>query len=175
MSVVNQNQLASPSGRKQKKPRSVLEYCNNILSRVKSSSSSSSSSSKPPAMLRTDAVPPGNELQPSRFQSNGVEHISPPQFAIIPSNNFPVPAHLMQNNLSQTNQNVHVNQTNLNFNGCEKLHIGGVTIFNSPDPSSRKNSIQPNNVEKTKTKSILGNLLSFRFIHYYSSKHIFSK
>lgn len=155
MSVANQNQLALPSGRKQKKTRSVLEYCNNILSRVKSSSS------KSPAMLRTDAVPPGNKLQPSRFQSNGVEYISPPPFAIIPSNNLPVQSHLLQNNLSQTNQNVHVNQTNFNFNGCEKLHFGNVNTISIPDPSSRKNSCQPNNVEKTKTKSILGKLLCY--------------
>lgn len=158
MSLESQNQIAIRSGSKQNKPRSVLKYCNNLLSRISSRSSKS--------MLQTDAVPSNNGMQANQMQSNGLERIrtpSPPQLEVIPSNDLPapvpvpvpVPMHLTQNNLNQANQNITVveNQQILNFNHANKLHIGNTYHISGSSPSSRKNSCSSSNGDKGKIKS----------------------
>lgn len=157
MSVESPNQIVIRSESEQKKSRSVLKQFNNLMSRFTSKSSK-------PTMLRTDAVPSGSVLQPYQNQSNGINHISPPQLAIIPSTDLPMavpmpgqmPMSLTQNNLNQTNPNYSVieSQTNINISNSDNLQLfGNVYHVNMPGTDSRKNSCNSVNGAKSKTPS----------------------
>lgn len=169
MSVESPNQIVIRSESEQKKSSSVLKQFNNLMSRFTPKSSK-------PTMLRTDAVPSGSELQPHQVQSNGINHISPPQLAIIPSNDLPMavpmpgqmPMSLTQNNLNQTNPNYNVieSQTNINISHSDNLQLfGHVWHVNMPVTDSRKNSCNSINDAKSKTPSptTVGKLTFKRF------------
>lgn len=174
MSLENENQRALKGASPTVNTKSILKHCNNLISRINFSSSSSKSSKTSAlksTMLQTDARPLGSndsqqkQIQPFQPNQNGVSHITPPQFAIIPPNALAVPsAQLVQNNLNQANHNVTVNQQNFNFSGCDGLQIGNVYHIPSPNAesssSSRKNSCTSNNGEKpissSKTKTTVG-------------------
>lgn len=158
--------MKSDIDKKRNKSKSVLGYCNGILSRIIPSNSKS--------MLEVDAVPmanngahqvenTSNEL--IRSNESIQEHPSSvtnsnTQIAITP------PMQLVQNNLNQANQNLTVieSQQNLHFSNITGLQIGNTFHVSGSRP--RKKSYNKNGEDRSnqeKTKSTVGKRFEFDF------------
>lgn len=152
--------------KKKMKTKSVLGYCNNLISRMKSPNTKS--------MLKTDAVPIGNHSQ-NQTEVNGengnndnqqsLQHSDSSSLSIVPSitttQAVPIlPMQLVQNNMNQANQNLTVveSQQNFHISNSNGVHLFGNTYFVAGS-SSRKNSCNESFDDKgtpKKTRSLIG-------------------
>lgn len=119
------------NSKKKTKQKSMLGYCNDILSRIVPSTSKS--------MLKTDAIPLDGDSMHYQIATNDISGNN----GIVSAGNSVPNEHsmqLVQNNLNQANQNLTIieSQQNLHFNNVPGLHFGN--IIHMPVSSSRKNS-----------------------------------
>lgn len=147
--------IKSDIDKKRNKTKSVLGYCNGLLSRIIPSNSKS--------MLKVDAVPMANGAQQNTsnelIRSNGSiqEHPSSvtngnTQLALTP------PMQLVQNNVNQANQNLTVieSQQNLHFNNIHGLQIGNTFHVSSSRPRKNSNENGEDKMNQKKTKATVG-------------------
>lgn len=161
--------VKSDIDKKKMKTKSVLGYCNRLISRMVSPNSKS--------MLTTDAVPMSNNSENqlelngenrSNDNSQGLLPIVPSTAQVIPMSQM----QLVQNNMNQANQNLTVveSQQNFHINNSNGVQLFGNTYYVAPSGSSsrsRKNSCNGSYEDKgnpKKTRSLVG-----KNFHYLSS------
>lgn len=152
--------VKSDFDKKKMKTKSVLGYCNRLISRMVSSNSKS--------MLTTDAVPMGNNTE-NQLESNGENRINQELVSIVPQSTAQIvpispTMQLVQNNMNQANQNLTVveSQQNFHINNSNGVQLFGNTYYVAPSGSSlrsRKNSCNGSYEDKgnpKKTRSLVG-------------------
>lgn len=158
--------------KKKMKPKSVLGYCNNLISRIKSPNTKS--------MLKTDAVPMGNgAYDPAELNGENANSDNQRTLSVVPAISTQVvptlPINLVQNNLQQANQNLTVveSQQNFNFNNSNGLQLFGNTYYVAgSSSSSRKNSCNGSYEDKgspKKTRSLVGKHFHLHLTAYNSA------